>query len=1332
MNKKSFILIFFGICLITTSISTTSPQMWADAATWTANWIWQSVDGPDNTWACFRKTFSISSVPATAPANIAADSKYWLWINGNLAVFEGGLNRGPTPVTGYYDTVDLKPYLVTGSNTVAVLVWYWGNEGRNSKDSGKGGFLFQADLGGTTIKSDSTWKVKVHPGYTTTSSPYPSYLYAGYNIGFNAQNDLPGWNLAGYDDSAWVNATQKGVPPCAPWGDLWGRPVPLWKNSGLQSYTNSSFPQYGNGTTINAYLPYAAHVTPYLKINASSAGLKIDIRTDRYGVNGGQGDNGNVYNSHRTEYTTKAGVQEFESLDWLFGETVMYNIPSGVEILELKYRETGYDTSFAGTFNCNDNFYTSLYDKAKRTLYVCMRDNFMDCPDRERGQWIGDVSSQVPQVFYVLDRKADQLVRKAISNFIQWKNGDILRGNVPGANCSELPSQSLNAVGEKGMIMNYYINTNDMTAITESYTAVKNYLYLWTMGSDGLVNQRSGDWYWFDHGGNIDTKTLENAWYYLALKSAKKMAQLTGNTGDLSGFQSRMDSIVNNFDRVLWKGDAYRSGTFTDDRANAMAVLSGLAGQDKWATLKSLLTTVKNATPYMEGYILEALFVMGYEREGLQRMKDRYQMLVSNGNSTLWEDFSILGTRNHAWSGGPLTVLGRYVAGIDTETEGYGTYHVLPQVGDLTSVSITVPSVKGNITETITRDDLKYCLDLTAPAGANAIVGIPKNAFSAQSQTVASVVAGSTTIWSNGTYLGGVSGITWNGEDSRFIKFNVAPGTWSFKAYTPLGNVTPTPTPTPLPVLMSDNFDDNSIDTAKWDVIDKGLESGASSGIAAQETNAQLKFNGTTSVNYWAGRTLRSKTAFSASAVSPLTVEVDRVSLTGSGTAYRSSVWLWVSDTQYVHVAQNIGENNWQYNVNGGTGIGTQIWNDANTGLKPIKLVHDGNSVHVYVDGVQRVEITGLTWNSNIKVMLTGQSRMSGDTVTSVFDNLNVRGSGGSPTPTPTPTPASAVLSDDFSNGLGKWVNTNNATIINGELNLTNNEIMRSASGGSAWTDYNFEADVKVTNTAGGLVFRGTDDNNYYMWQLYPLSGGKLRPHKKVNGAWTVIKEVPYSFSLNTMYHVRIEAVGSTIKTYIGGILVDTTTDTAFISGKVGFREAGTESAVFDNVLVTTAGTTPAPTSTPTPTPTATPAPQQYDYVDAGESISETAHNLQCHSQSGTSVESGYTRRYTRAQVNGSWFSYDLSVPTGVDSVKLEVRETCNGVVIKDYNIYLDGVLLEHYSYTTTGAGAYIYTRTATGLSSRTQDGKLTVKFQEEDPWQNFDASIADIWAKSN
>ena len=159
------------------------------------------------------------------------------------------------------------------------------------------------------------------------------------------------------------------------------------------------------------------------------------------------------------------------------------------------------------------------------------------------------------------------------------------------------------------------------------------------------------------------------------------------------------------------------------------------------------------------------------------------------------------------------------------------------------------------------------------------------------------------------------------------------------------------------------------------------------------------------------------------------------------------------------------------------------------------------------------------------------------------------------------------LFSDDFSGDLSKWLNTASASITGGQLTITNNEDMRSADGPN-WTNYTVDVDLKITNTAAGVVFRGTDGSNFYMWQLSTLNGGKLRPHKKVGGTWTLIKEVNTGTVANTTYHVKIEANGSTIKTYLDGNLVDTTTDTTFGSGKIGFRECQTEAGVFDNVVV--------------------------------------------------------------------------------------------------------------------------------------------------------------------
>ena len=125
---------------------------------WSAKWIWSTDSTSMHNWLCMRKTVELEEVPETAEARISIDSRYWLWINGEMVVYEGGVKRGPNVEDSYFDTVDIAPYLQVGENTIAVLGWYFGNDSDyySYNSSGKAGFVFEADLGEVKVISDRT------------------------------------------------------------------------------------------------------------------------------------------------------------------------------------------------------------------------------------------------------------------------------------------------------------------------------------------------------------------------------------------------------------------------------------------------------------------------------------------------------------------------------------------------------------------------------------------------------------------------------------------------------------------------------------------------------------------------------------------------------------------------------------------------------------------------------------------------------------------------------------------------------------------------------------------------------------------------------------------------------------------------------------------------------------------------------------------------------------------------------------------------------------------------------------------------------------------------
>ena len=110
----------------------------AEEYSWKAKWISkQYYENESNSWLAFRKDVEIEKVPASLVARIAVDTKYWLWINGEPVVYEGGLKRGPSIGDGYYDKVEIAPYLKEGANRISVLVWFMGSNARIQY-----GFLF--------------------------------------------------------------------------------------------------------------------------------------------------------------------------------------------------------------------------------------------------------------------------------------------------------------------------------------------------------------------------------------------------------------------------------------------------------------------------------------------------------------------------------------------------------------------------------------------------------------------------------------------------------------------------------------------------------------------------------------------------------------------------------------------------------------------------------------------------------------------------------------------------------------------------------------------------------------------------------------------------------------------------------------------------------------------------------------------------------------------------------------------------------------------------------------------------------------------------------------
>lgn len=773
--KIFIVIILLSACHMTTD----AHQIGSDF--WEAHWI--SADkspSKANTWLAYRKSFDLGSKPdERIIAKIAVDSKYWLWINDRLVVFEGGLKRGPNPRDTYYDEVDITSSLKKGRNNISVLVCYFGKQGYSHNSSGTAGMLFDCQSESLKLLSDASWKCTVLNAYQSAGEPFPNLRLPESSILYDARVNIGEWYKSNYNDSQMAQAVVLAAAGDAPWNSLVQRPIPLFKEYGLKKYMNQTVIPAADHDTIVCSLPYNAQITTYFDITANE-GDKIKVMTDNFlFYNGGDG-------GIRSEYIAKQGAQKFESLGWVNGHKVYYIFPKGTKVHYLMYRESGYDTEFEGTFQCSSDFFNRLWQKSLRTLYITMRDSYMDCPDRERAQWTGDAVNESGESFYVLSTSSHALIKKWLYEVVNgWQRQDgSIYAPVPSNNYdSELPGQTLATVGYYGL-WTYYLNTGDKQILVDLYDNVKRYLELWEVDQSGLVKMRNGGWTWGDWGDNKDMLLLYNLWYQLAVKGMYNIAMEINKPEDARKYAAFIDRFKKSFNEQFWTGSSYRDPAYkgeTDDRAQALAIVAGVADKDKYPALLKVFGEEFHASAYMEKYVFEAMMQMCYADAALSRHQKRYEYMVGHDYfTTLFEGWGFGpmgfggGTVNHAWSGGGLTILSQYVCGIAPTKPGWSEFHILPQPGSIGNAEILIPTVKGNIKSSFSRKGTGFIQTAVVPDNTTAIVGVPQ-------ENVKKVSVNGKVVWENGSFVNNTKFKPFP-EITSHIAVVVGPGKYVIKA----------------------------------------------------------------------------------------------------------------------------------------------------------------------------------------------------------------------------------------------------------------------------------------------------------------------------------------------------------------------------------------------------------------------------------------------------------------------------------------------------------------------------------------------------------------------
>lgn len=626
-----------------------------------SKWIWAAENDGNDSNIILRRVFALptdSRPPARAFCRVACDTHYYLYVNGNAVVWEGGLNRGKS---AYYDEFDIAKYLIKGENAIVAYCRYYSADGRDLVTSGKPGFIFECnDLG---IFSDAQFVAYENPAYK--KGAVSNCCYAGSTVVYDASLEGQIQNVLDptFKSSLFVPATVGDGYPDAAHGVLLPRPVPLERFSASPVIARpKKVADQFSGDTYTIALPREMRVTPYFEL-AGEGQEKVLVYTDRSDCQGCFGDEKSIYRGHTLEYTTKPTLNVFEGLVPMTGSELIFVMPRTVRAVRLGYREIGYNAERSCAFSVDDGALNALFDKAVNTLYCSMGSTLMDTPERERMLWMGD-GSIAARALYLAYADAAPLVRKAIGDILDHAENDVLYSCVPGNVPVDIPSHGLIALGEHGIFAQYRNFTGDASLFRTDYSRLCDYLMLWEMSEHGVV-PREGNRRWYDNLYNVDETLVENALYYSACKFLLDVGAEIGEHEYDETFGDRMDNIAE-FIESAWDGLGYTTlGDAYDDRANALVALCGLVPDDRREAVARLLAATLGCSPYFEWAAVEALAALGRSDLALKRFTSRYAAIARSEDTTLGEDFNGFGTKCQSYQTAVVSELIQVFGGID-------------------------------------------------------------------------------------------------------------------------------------------------------------------------------------------------------------------------------------------------------------------------------------------------------------------------------------------------------------------------------------------------------------------------------------------------------------------------------------------------------------------------------------------------------------------------------------------------------------------------------------------------------------------------------------------
>lgn len=714
---------------------------------WHAHWIARTTNINEQPAPLFRRELKLEGKIKKARAYVCGLGYYELRINGQK-VGDHLLDPGYTRYDqrDLYETYDVTPLCQRGFNAVGVMLgngWFnvqtkavWNFHAAPWRESPRLllSLVVEYTDGRTVVfGSDEAWK-------TSTGPVVFDSIYGGEN--YDAQQETPGWDKSGFDDSAWDEAQVVSAPQ----GWLVAEMMPPIKADQVLKPVKLTEPK--PGVYVFDLGQNFAGITE-LKV-AGPAGTKVTLRHGERLYPDGSLDTSDIgqhvkrmgksQQYQTSTYILKGGGTEtwrprFTYYGFQYVEVTGF--PGRPTLDSLRGIFTHSAVPVAGDFECSNPLLNKIWRAGRWSYLSNLQGIPTDCPHREKNGWTGDAHLAAEQGIYNF---------MPANVYTKWINdlGDEQQpnGKLPGI----VPTSGWGYAWGNGpawdsafALIPFYLYEyyGDAQPLRDHFDGLKRYVdYLTSRASNSIVNIGLNDW--APYKTQTPADITDTAYYYRDAQIVALAASLLGDTEDAAKYNELAAQIKNAFNTNFFRAD---SGTYGNGSQTSLscALYQGLVEPENRAqVVQNLVAGVQKQNGHIDTgilgakYILNALTDAGHADVAYQMASQKdlpsWGWWIEQGATTLWEQWNGSESRNHIMFGDVSAWFYKALAGINADPAAPGFKHFIirPQpVGDLVFARGEYDSIHGKIVSDWKIKDGRFHLHVVIPPNTTATVCVP-------------------------------------------------------------------------------------------------------------------------------------------------------------------------------------------------------------------------------------------------------------------------------------------------------------------------------------------------------------------------------------------------------------------------------------------------------------------------------------------------------------------------------------------------------------------------------------------------------------------------------